>query len=78
LALKLQKNQRYYVSGYAEKKCLSTGEWLRRTPTYSEWTDFTTCSRVHALLLQEHAHMGLYAISATALLPAIIIFFSYK
>jgi hypothetical protein len=57
---------------------LGQGEWLRRSPANVEWTDFTTCSRVSALLLQEHAHMGLYAISATALLPAIIIFFSYK
>ena len=64
--------------GYAEKKCQASGEWLRRGQANSEWTDFTTCSRVSALLLQEHAHMGLYAISASALLPAIIIFFSYK
>ena len=64
-------------AGYAEKNCTATGQWFRKS-SGGEWTDFTTCSRVNALLLQEHAHMGLYAVSATALLPAIVIFFSYK
>ena len=43
-----------------------------------EWTDFTTCSKVKALLSQEYVHVALYALSIVFLVPAIIIFFSYK
>eukprot|EP00095_Tigriopus_kingsejongensis_P004606 snap_masked-scaffold2114_size20529-processed-gene-0.1 protein:Tk04606 transcript:snap_masked-scaffold2114_size20529-processed-gene-0.1-mRNA-1 annotation:"calcitonin gene-related peptide type 1 receptor" len=61
---------------YAEKYCNSTGEWLQRED--GEWTDFTTCSRVNVLRTQEYVHLSLYGVSIIALVPAIVIFFSYK
>ena len=36
------------------------------------------CSNIKSLLNQEYVHVTLYAVSILALLPAIVIFFSYK
>jgi len=34
--------------------------------------------QVNALLAQEYAHMAMYSVSVAFLLPALLIFFSYK
>jgi hypothetical protein len=43
-----------------------------------EYTDYTTCSVLSAMLAQEKVHLAMYAVSIAALLPALAIFFSYK
>jgi len=68
----------YYITENAEKLCLPSGHWYVKPGSMVEWTNFTTCIKVNNLVVQEYAHIGMYAISAMALLPAIVIFFSFK
>jgi len=67
----------YILKGYAEKQCMGDGRWFYSNSS-GEWTNYKTCSRVNAHLTQEHVHVALYGISVVALMPAIIIFFTYK
>ncbi len=66
------------LSGYAETFCNASGTWLTLPRPRGEWTDYTTCGRVGALLTQEYVHIAFYAASVLALAPALIIFFVYK
>ncbi|XP_059085295.1 calcitonin gene-related peptide type 1 receptor-like isoform X2 [Tigriopus californicus] len=61
---------------YVEKTCNSSGQWLTRAN--GEWTNYTTCSPHQEFLTQDYVLVSLYGLSVIALLPAIIIFFSYK
>ncbi|XP_037089833.1 calcitonin gene-related peptide type 1 receptor-like [Pollicipes pollicipes] len=66
---------------YATKRCEQTGHWftsidqLNRT---QERSDYTSCSQVSTLLSRVYVHVSAYAVSIVALVPALVIFFSYR
>ena len=64
------------VKGYATKMCTANGSWFRRGGF--EKTNYSPCSPVVQLQLRTVVHISAYAISTAALLPALIIFYSYK
>ena len=56
--------------------CTSNATWFRRAGF--EKTNYSPCSPVSLLQLRTVVHISAYAISTAALLPALIIFYSYK
>ena len=59
-------------TGYAEKWCTGNGNWSRKR------TDYVPCGPVLELSKRTRVHIISYAISAAALFPALVIFYSYK
>jgi hypothetical protein len=61
------------------KSCEGGGQW-RGHPLYQnvQWTDYSTCS-VHSIM-EHRLYIGVaaYAVTAVALLPALVIFHLYR
>ncbi|GFY41634.1 hypothetical protein TNIN_296141 [Trichonephila inaurata madagascariensis] len=77
------QNHIYFENGppsctkYAHKECLPNGTWYineyRR-----EWTNYTTCGRREEHRQYLYFHVTTYIISIIFIIPALIIFMSYK
>ncbi|XP_045024611.1 calcitonin gene-related peptide type 1 receptor-like [Daphnia magna] len=67
-------------SRYAEKVCTSDGTWYRRGDVGSatEKTNYSPCSPVGTLRQRTNVHLIAYAVSVAMLLPALLVFYSYK
>lgn len=66
--------------GYAEKSCMADRTWYRRGDAglATEKTNYNPCSPVAMLKQRTNVHVTAYAISTAALLPALLVFYSYK
>ena len=61
-----------HLIGFAEKSCSSDGTWSKRK------ADYVPCGPVQELKQRTHVHIVAYAVSAAALLPALVLFYLYK
>lgn len=43
-----------------------------------EWSNYSSCSVAEGIIRRLYVHIGAYAVSVVALLPALVVFFSYK
>ncbi|CAG7728829.1 unnamed protein product [Allacma fusca] len=62
------------------KICDANGTWAKYLNSHREWTNYSTCSN-HALETHKkkaNVHVMAYTVSIIALIPALIIFFSYS
>ena len=69
-------------SARARKLCMPDGTWFRHKSTKNEWTDFMACvgeSKVADNIRSSMRwHIAVCSMSVIALLPALVIFFSYR
>ncbi|KAF0305523.1 Calcitonin receptor [Amphibalanus amphitrite] len=66
---------------YATKECEHTGRWftiLNSRNQTREWSDYGPCKQLTELLRRVYVHVTANAVSIVALVPALIIFFSYR
>ncbi|XP_018015172.1 calcitonin gene-related peptide type 1 receptor [Hyalella azteca] len=65
----------------AQKECLADGRWFRHISN-NEWTNYTDCDYkkivAENIKLRMRWHIAVCSLSVAALLPALIIFFSYR
>ena len=59
---------------------MGDGTWYRRGDAgfASEKTNYSPCSPVGMLKQRTHVHVIAYIISAASLIPALLVFYSYK
>nr|XP_027235727.1 calcitonin gene-related peptide type 1 receptor-like [Penaeus vannamei] len=65
----------------ATKQCTDGGRWLSRVGKggqRQEWSNYSSCSVAEGIIRRLYVHIGAYAVSVVALLPALVVFFSYK
>ncbi|CAL1288708.1 unnamed protein product [Larinioides sclopetarius] len=62
---------------YASKRCMSNGSWYVNEWD-SEWTNYSSCSRIQGMRRLQYFHIVTYAISMLFLIPALFIFVIYK
>ncbi|KAF8788170.1 Calcitonin receptor like protein [Argiope bruennichi] len=62
---------------YALKRCLSNGSWYVNERD-SEWTNYSSCSRIQGMRRLQYFHIVTYVISMLFLIPALFIFVVYK
>ncbi|XP_023219261.1 calcitonin gene-related peptide type 1 receptor-like [Centruroides sculpturatus] len=70
------KSQLPKCQKYAMKECLLNGEWYKANG--SEWTDYSGCGARDVYVKSIIFHLVCFGISILALIPAIIIFSSYR
>ena len=69
------------VADYATKQCEADGRWFMRLDGRNqtqEWSDYGPCKQVSDLLRRVYVHVSANAVSIVALVPALVIFFSYR
>ncbi|XP_022240470.1 calcitonin gene-related peptide type 1 receptor-like isoform X1 [Limulus polyphemus] len=71
------KNEPPQCPRYAMKMCRPNGTWFVSKQS-KEWTDYSHCGIVDSLRKRLYFHIITFAVSITALVPALVIFFSYK
>ncbi|XP_071038720.1 calcitonin gene-related peptide type 1 receptor-like isoform X1 [Parasteatoda tepidariorum] len=62
---------------YAVKKCWENGSWYVNSWN-NEWSNYSGCGRVETARRMLHFHISTYIVSILSLLPALIIFATYK
>jgi len=63
----------------AEKSCQEDGHWYSK-PGHSEWTNYSNCasSVIEVQKRRTYVHVTAYGVSIIAIIPALLVFFSYK
>ncbi|XP_064648245.1 calcitonin gene-related peptide type 1 receptor-like isoform X2 [Lineus longissimus] len=72
----LEGVERLIGSAQAVKTCTPNGTWLKKNGR--EWTNFKTCLAYDAYLVGVYVNLGTNILSIMLLVPAIIIFISYR
>ncbi|KAG8176552.1 hypothetical protein JTE90_010764 [Oedothorax gibbosus] len=62
---------------YASKQCLENGTWYVNEWN-SEWTNYSSCSRIQGMRRLQYFHIITYAVSMLFLIPSLFIFVVYK
>ncbi|XP_071451883.1 calcitonin gene-related peptide type 1 receptor-like [Hetaerina americana] len=64
---------------FALKSCSAVGRWSRQgNGTGEEWTDYTPCAAVAPMRKRVLVSVSAYALTIAALVPALLVFFSYR
>ncbi|XP_022254741.1 calcitonin gene-related peptide type 1 receptor-like, partial [Limulus polyphemus] len=71
------KNDPPQCPRYAIKTCGTNGTWLV-TKLLKEWTDYSRCGIVDSLRKRLYFHIITFGVSISALIPSLVIFFTYK
>lgn len=72
---------KFCLPGYARRYCNRDGNWSTRKDSRSatnKKTDYLPCGEMLELKKRATVHLIAYGISVVALIPALLIFYSYK
>jgi hypothetical protein len=89
-AVNIYLSQRYYCATYlvnvyilllvtVRKTCEEDGRWRGRSDNPGrQWTNYSSCSVHHIMKRRQYTSVTAYAVTAVAVLPALVIFHLYR